>query len=260
MTFTGNPNLHFDLTALGPGPVNTVCSNAFDPNAASCSVAPGSPFKLTPTATGTDVTLAATGIARDSSAQTSQWMGNFSTTFPGITPAQVQDAILNGTTVGLFCSNHACSSTYSGTFTVSILPAGNGCTLTQGGYKNHFNSLVLNFPGIPNGSHGLTIGTVFYTNAQLNAILQNNAIRGNGLLALAHQLITAELNLAYGGVPSDPAQVAALNNAITAANALIGGLVIPPIGNGELSPSLTGTLTNFFDDYNNGNFGVPHCN
>ncbi len=30
MTFTGNPNLHFDLTSLGPGVNNTVCAAVLD--------------------------------------------------------------------------------------------------------------------------------------------------------------------------------------------------------------------------------------
>src|SRR4051794_16872642 len=32
MTFTGNPNLHFDLTAIGPGVNNTACATVLNPN------------------------------------------------------------------------------------------------------------------------------------------------------------------------------------------------------------------------------------
>jgi hypothetical protein len=133
------------------------------------------------------------------------------------------------------------------------------CTLTQGGYKNHFNNLVLNFP-----AGGLLLGNHLYTNVQLNLILQDNAIRGNGLLSLAHQLITAELNLAYGAVPSTSAQLKTLTDAIAAANALIGNLLIPgayPANQaGYLSPSLTSDIESILDTYNNGGLGAPHCN
>jgi len=126
-----------------------------------------------------------------------------------------------------------------------------GCTLTQGGYKNHFNSQVVNLP-----LGGLFLGTHFYTNSQLNDILQNNAIKGNGLLSLAHQLITAELNVFYSAQPNQ--QVA---DAIVAANALIGSLAIPPIGSGSLDPSVTSSLESILDNFNNGNVaGAPHCN
>src|SRR5439155_5537922 len=56
------------------------------------------------------------------------------------------------------------------------------CTLTQGGYKNHFSSKVTDLP-----TGGLFLGGTFYTNAQLLQILQNNAVGGNGLISLAHQ-------------------------------------------------------------------------
>jgi hypothetical protein len=111
-----------------------------------------------------------------------------------------------------------------------------GCTLTQGGYKNNFNNKIL----------PLTLGMVSYTQAQINSILQDNAIKGNGLLSLAHQLITAKLNIIYGAGP-DPTTAAAIN----AADALIGSLVVPPIGNGFLDPSVTSALETILDNFNN---------
>jgi hypothetical protein len=111
-----------------------------------------------------------------------------------------------------------------------------GCTLTQGGYKNHFNSKLL----------PLTLGSVSYTTSQINAILQNNAVAGNGLISLAHQLITAKLNIIYGAAPDAATQLA-----INQADALIGSLVIPPIGTGSLSPSATSSLENTLNVFNN---------
>src|ERR1051325_3969047 len=131
-----------------------------------------------------------------------------------------------------------------------LQPPQAGCTLTQGGYKNHFNSLVLNLP-TPN----LLLGSVPYTNLQINSILQNNAVKGNGLLSLAHQLITAKLNIRYGA--SAPLAVEA---AIVAADALIGGLVFPPVGSRYLAPASTSVLTGILDDFNNGLTGPGHCN
>jgi hypothetical protein len=124
---------------------------------------------------------------------------------------------------------------------VITCPLVTGCTLTQGGYKNHFNSKLVDFP-----LGGLTLGTMFYSNSQLNSILQNNAIRGNGLLSLAHQLITAQLNIYYGATPDTPTALA-----IVQANALIDSLVIPPIGDGSLDPSVTSALETTLDSFNN---------
>jgi hypothetical protein len=87
----------------------------------------------------------------------------------------------------------------------------------------------------------VTLGTHNYTQSQLLQIY-NQPVQGNGLVALAHQLITARLNL-----PDDPA----VQGYITAADALIGNLVVPPIGNGYLPTSQTSTLNNLLDTFNN---------
>jgi len=126
-----------------------------------------------------------------------------------------------------------------------IPPVVTGCTLTQGFYKNHPSALPAT----------LTLGTVTYTRSQLVAILQT-PVGGNGLIALAHQLIAALANTANGAsVPS------AVQTAINQANALIGGNVIPPVGSGFLNPSVTSALTDILDQYNSGLAagGPPHC-
>jgi len=123
------------------------------------------------------------------------------------------------------------------------------CTLTQGGYKNHFSSQVTNLP-----TGGLFLGGTFYTNSELLQILQNNAVGGNGLISLAHQLITAMLNQFYGAVPT-----AAQAQAITDANALIASIqpagtkVIPPIGTGFLAPAVTSATESILDQFNSSN-------
>lgn len=110
LAFAGNANLHFNLTGLGPGVANTTCStgNVGDP---ACSVFAGSPFVLTPTPGGTAVSLAASGIATDGSAETSPWFGGFTTQITGQTPAAIQANILAGFSV---------SSTYSASFVVGV--------------------------------------------------------------------------------------------------------------------------------------------
>jgi len=100
---------------------------------------------------------------------------------------------------------------------------------------------------------GLTLGTVTYQAAELTVILDNTA-QGNGLVILTHRLIAAKLNIANGADPS------AVQQAITDADNMIGALVVPPIGNGYLSPAQTGDLNETLTEYNEGTIGPGHCN
>lgn len=138
--------------------------------------------------------------------------------------------------------NGSASSDLSATVSSSTTSSTN-CTYTQGFWKNHEESW-------PVGS--LTLGSVNYTAAELDAILEES-VGGNGLVSLAHQLIAAKLNIASGADPS------AANAAIASADALIGGLVVPPSGAGYLHPSTTSSLTQTLDNYNNGVIGPGHC-
>jgi hypothetical protein len=148
----------------------------------------------------------------------------------------------------------------------STLPCavGGGCTYTQGYWKNHGGGDCLN--AAPDATdlwpasvqaNGLILGTVTYTEDQLCSIFNTSQATpgapSNGLVGLAHQLIAAELNIANGADPST------IQPTIDAANALIGGLIIPPVGNGFLSPSSTSGLLNTLDGYNQGLTGPGHC-
>ena len=117
------------------------------------------------------------------------------------------------------------------------------CTYTQGYWKNHPSA----WP-----STSLTLGTVVYTKQQLLDIL-GQEVNGNGLISLAHQLIAAKLNIAQGADPS------AASACIAQADAIIGGLVCPPVGGGSLDPADTDAITQCLDDYNNGITGPGHC-
>ena len=130
---------------------------------------------------------------------------------------------------------------------------GQGCTFTQGYWKTH-GPAGCNPSGKPSvwPVNNLTLGTINYSEADLCQIL-NTPVMGNGLISLAHQLIAAKLNVANG---ASDAPIAAT---IIAADALINGLVIPPIGAGFLMTSATSALTSVLDSYNNGLLGIPHC-
>jgi hypothetical protein len=128
------------------------------------------------------------------------------------------------------------------------------CSLSQGYWKTHYVN-DNKTPDDPSDdvflwpASGLTLGTVSYTASQLESILLQS-VGGNGLVALAHQLITAKLNVANG---SDPAWY---GTQISDADALIGGLVVPPVGSGFLKPSVTSSLTLALDTVST---GQHHC-
>ena len=98
----------------------------------------------------------------------------------------------------------------------------------------------------------LTLGAVSYNKSQLLQIL-NRPAQANGLVILAHQLIAAKLNIANGADP------AAVQQSVIDADGMIGGLIVPPIGNGYLSPAQTSELTDTLTEYNEGTIGPGHC-
>jgi hypothetical protein len=151
-------------------------------------------------------------------------------------------------------------SRYAGPLYCSTLPCtppGGGCTYTQGYWDTHGPQPKGNnpyaWPQDVKDAGGFTLGNVFYTNAQLQAILREPT-KGNGLVSLAHQLIAAKLNVAKG---SDGSAIAAT---LAAADSLIGALVVPPVGTGSLAPKQTSDLNDTLTDYNEGAIGPGHCN
>lgn len=144
------------------------------------------------------------------------------------------------------------SNTLTGiTSSPCVPPPSTGCTYTQGYWKTHGPS--------PRGNNtnvwpvtSLVLGTRSYSAAELQRIF-DTPVRGNGLISLAHQLIAAKLNVANG------ASSTAVASSITAADALIGGLVVPPIGSGSLAASSTSALVSALTAYNEGTTGPGHC-
>jgi hypothetical protein len=161
-----------------------------------------------------------------------------------------------GTTYAFRSFAHANSALFRSDFTTNLLCstaacAEPSCTFTQGYWKTH--------GPIPTGNNtnewpvtGLALGTVDYTDLELQSIFDTPA-SGNGLIALAHQLMAAKLNIANG---ADGSSVA---GAIAAADALIGGLVVPPVGTGSLAPKNTSALISTLTSFNEGELGPPHC-
>lgn len=120
MTFAGNPNLDFQLTGLGPGVGNTVCTGLSIGQ--SCSVFAGSPFILTAVSGGTSVTLTAFGLVLDTTG-TAGWSGGFTTQITGQTPDQIDVTICGAEgTTALTCEGGSIASTHSAQFTLTTIP------------------------------------------------------------------------------------------------------------------------------------------
>lgn len=120
-----------------------------------------------------------------------------------------------------------------------------GCTYTQGFWKNH--------PGAwPVG--GLMLGDHFYTQAELLTLLRT-PVRGDASVALAHQLIAAELNVAAGASP-----IPAIADAQTWMSVHDGGGTLPyGIRASSTAGRMATRLNDALSDYNEGLTGPGHC-
>jgi len=143
----------------------------------------------------------------------------------------------------VLCDTNYPISPYSETLFVTTGAQSTNCTFTIGYWKNHTAAWPVT---------SLTLGSVNYTAAEILSIL-NEPAGGNGLIILAHQLIGTKLNVANG---ADPTAVA---SDIANADAMIGALVVPPVGSDALSPGSVNSLASTLDDYNNGLIGPGHC-
>ena len=117
------------------------------------------------------------------------------------------------------------------------------CTYTLGYWWNHGSVWPVTT---------LQLGTVSYNQSQLMSILANDPST-NGLVQLSRQLIAVKLNIAFG------ANASAISTTVAQADALIGGLVVPPVGSDYLAPSVTGALIIQLDYFNTGIIGPGHC-
>jgi len=137
------------------------------------------------------------------------------------------------------------TATATATATPTPTPTGtpSGCVFGQGYWKNHPSAWPVT---------ELQLGNVTYDQQQLLDIL-HQPVRGNGLVLLAHQLIAAKLNIANG------ADASCIQQTIADADALIGDLVVPPVGDGYLAPRDVSALAETLDQYNEGMLCAPSC-
>ncbi len=183
-------------------------------------------------------------------------VGNLFDEEPGVS-FTCNDDLLCGTEYSFRAFAHGNSTYTRSDFTITYefstlaCEHDDGCTLTQGYWKTH--------GPIPTGNNvnewnvtELTLGGVLYTDLQLQSIFDTPAA-GNGLIALAHQLIAAKLNIAEG------ADGSSIQATIDAADALIGSLVVPPVGTGSLANKDTSALTAALTAFNEGATGPGHC-
>jgi hypothetical protein len=135
--------------------------------------------------------------------------------------------------------------TPSATPTVTPTPSATpgGCVFGFGYWKNHPQAWPVT---------ELQLGNVTYTQDELLSIM-HEPVRGNGLISLAHHLITAKLNVANGADPS------CIQQTIADADALIGDLVVPPVGDGYLAPRDVNALKDTLEAYNEGQLCAPSC-
>ena len=91
----------------------------------------------------------------------------------------------------------------------------------------------------------MSLGSHSYTALELKSIM-DAPVAGNGLISLAHHLITAKLNIANGVTNT-------IASTIAAADAMIGSLVVPPVGAGSLTTSEVEALKDVLEAFNKSN-------
>lgn len=142
----------------------------------------------------------------------------------------------------------------SATVSIPVTVSGQGCTLTQGYWKNHADPSQKRFDAVWNAlpSGG---ATTFYVSGKSWLGVFNTAPAGNPYYTLAHQFMAARLNVA-GGAATTPAVDAAMG----AATAFFGNPAnVPSV---KLSNTVKATLTAHaatLASYNEGSTGPGHC-
>lgn len=122
-----------------------------------------------------------------------------------------------------------------------------GCTLTQGYWKNH--SRYADNPSQqqpwPIDEDTALCGSTWYE------VINDSAVRGNAWLQLAHQWIAANLNVASGAAVPDE-----VGDALVEADTLLQGYCteLP-----EEEAERARELADLLDTYNNGEIGPGHC-
>jgi hypothetical protein len=123
-----------------------------------------------------------------------------------------------------------------------------GCTLTQGYWKNHEEAWPVD---------SLTIGGVTYTKEELLTLLRTPT-RGDASLILGHQLIAARLNGEQGASSADVAGALAEADAWMTANKDSDGR-LPYDARGSVAAEEATTLSGTLALFNEGGTGPGHC-
>jgi hypothetical protein len=164
---------------------------------------------------------------------------------PSVTPSATPTPSVTPSATPTPSVTPSVTPTPSATPTVTPTPSATpgGCVFGFGYWKNHPQAWPVT---------ELQLGNVTYTQDELLSIM-HEPVRGNGLVSLAHHLITAKLNVANGADPS------CIQQTIADADALIGDLVVPPIGDGYLPPRDVNALKDTLEAYNEGQLCAPSC-
>ena len=162
---------------------------------------------------------------------------------PSVTPTVTPTATPSATPTPSVTPSPTPTPTATPTVTPTPSATPGGCVFGFGYWKNHPQAWPVT---------ELQLGNVTYTQDQLLSIM-HEPVRGNGLVSLAHHLITAKLNVANGADPS------CIQQTIADADALIGDLVVPPVGDGYLAPRDVNALKDILEDYNEGHLCAPSC-
>lgn len=126
---------------------------------------------------------------------------------------------------------------------------GDGCTFTQGYWKNHESAWPV---------QSLSIGGVTYSKTELLALF-GTAPSGDASLILAHQLTAALLNIANGaGAPESVAQAIDSSDQWMSANADGDGRLSFGVHGGDAHEGAT-ALADVLAGYNEGAIGPGHC-
>jgi hypothetical protein len=120
---------------------------------------------------------------------------------------------------------------------------GDGCTLTQGYWKNHYDGAQNESQDIP---WPISEDTLLCGATWLSIL--DTPPAGDGWYILAHQYIAAKLNVASGASTTPEVDQALLDAA-----ALLEGNC------GGLAPNQVSALATVLDEYNNGEIGPGHC-
>ena len=159
------------------------------------------------------------------------------------TPTATPTATATATATATFTPTPTATATFTPTATPTPTPTPLVCVQLEGYWKNN----PVQWPVTQ-----LQLGNVTYNQQQLLSILRE-PVRGNGLVQLAGQTISAKLNIARG------ANRSCIQQTLTTADALIGNLVVPPVGNGNLPPRNVSALTQSLGDYNAGLLCAAGC-